>query len=141
MALTLVLKRTWLGRAITAASENPEGARLIGIDAGRVGMWIFALSLATTAFGGAALGFLYQFVPDSQDGWIGLTISVVILGGLGSVPGAVLGGIVLGIAESMTSTFVSLQLSAAVPLVMIVLVLTLRPNGLLSPRLREDVGT
>lgn len=139
VVLTLLLKRTWLGHAITAASENPEGARLVGIDAGRVGMWIFALSLATTAFGGAALGFLYQFVPDSQDVWIGLTMSVVILGGLGSVPGAIVGGIVLGVAQSMTATFVSLQLSAAVPLVMIVLVLTLRPSGLLSRRSREDV--
>lgn len=141
VALTLVLKRTWLGHAITAASENPEGARLVGIESGRVGMWIFALSLSTTAFGGAALGFLYQFVPDSQDVWIGLTISVVILGGLGSVPGAVLGGVVLGVAQSLTSTFVSLQLAAAVPLAMIVIVLTLRPKGLLGLRTREDVGS
>jgi branched-chain amino acid transport system permease protein len=141
VGLTLLLKRTWLGHAITAASENPEGARFVGIEAGRVGMWIFALSLATTAFGGAALGFLYQFVPDSQDSWIGITMSVVILGGLGSVPGAVFGGVVLGVSESLTTTLVYPQQSAAVPLVMIVLVLTIRPNGLLSLRSRQDVGS
>ncbi len=141
VALTLVLRRTWLGHAINAASENPEGAQLVGIEPGRVGMWIFALSLATTAFGGAALGFLYQFVPDSQDQWIGLTMSVVILGGLGSIPGAVLGGVVLGVAESFTSTFVSLQLATGVPLILIVLVLVVRPNGLLGFRSRQDVGT
>jgi branched-chain amino acid transport system permease protein len=141
VGLTLLLKRTWLGHAISAASENPDGARFVGIEAGRVGMWIFALSLATTAFGGAALGFLYQFVPDSQDTWIGITMSVVILGGLGSIPGAVVGGVVLGVAEALTSTFISLQVATAVPLLMIIVVLTIRPTGLISPRTRQDVGT
>lgn len=141
VALQIVLKRTWLGHAITAASENLEGARLVGVDPAGVGTVIFALSAATTAFGGAAMSFLYQFVPDSQDTWIGLTLSVVILGGLGSIPGAVLGGLVLGVAEALTSAYVSLQWSTAVPLVMILVVLTVRPQGLLAPRLREDVGT
>ncbi|MCU1418487.1 MAG: Amino acid/amide transporter rane protein 1, family [Schumannella sp.] len=141
VGLTVLLRRTWLGHAISAASENPEGARLVGIEAGRVGMWIFALSLATTAFGGAALGFLYQFVPDSQDSWIGLTMSVVILGGLGSIPGAIAGGVVLGVAEALTTTFVSPQLGTAVPLVLIIVVLAVRPNGLFSLRSRQDVGT
>jgi branched-chain amino acid transport system permease protein len=141
VGLTILLKRTWLGHAISAASENPDGARFVGIEASRVGMWIFALSLATTAFGGAALGFLYQFVPDSQDAWIGITMSVVILGGLGSIPGAIVGGVVLGVAEALTSTFVSLQVATAVPLVMIIAVLAIRPTGLISSRTRQDVGT
>jgi branched-chain amino acid transport system permease protein len=141
VGLQILIKRTWLGYAITAASENPEGARLVGVDPTRVGTRIFALSVATTAFGGAALSFLYQFVPDSQDDWIGLTLSVVILGGLGSVPGAVVGGLLLGLAEAFTSTYVSVQWSAAVPLVMILLVLTIRPQGVFAPRTREDVGS
>ena len=66
--------------AITAAAENPEGARLVGVEPKKIGTWIFAIATATTAFGGAALSFLYQFTPDSQDTWIGLTLSVVILG-------------------------------------------------------------
>jgi branched-chain amino acid transport system permease protein len=141
VALQLVIKRTWLGYAITAAAENPEGARLIGVDPARVGTAIFALAVASTSFGGAALSFLYQFVPDSQDIWIGLTMSVVILGGLGSIPGAVAGGVVLGVAQSLTSTYVSVRWSTAVPLVLILVVLTVRPQGLLAPRMREDVGT
>src|SRR5487761_703818 len=61
--LQLCLKRTWLGHAITAAAENPEGARLIGVEPKRIGTWIFAIATATTAFGGAALSFLYQYTP------------------------------------------------------------------------------
>jgi branched-chain amino acid transport system permease protein len=141
VALTLLIRFSWLGHAITAAAENPEGALLVGIEPARVGAWIFAISVATTSFGGAALGFLYQFVPDSQDDWIGLTISVVILGGLGSIPGAIVGGLVLGLAESVTSTYISTQWTTAVPLVLILVILTIRPQGLLSFRGREDVGS
>ena len=92
VALQAVIRRSWLGHAITAASENPEGARLVGVQPARVGAWIFAIATASSAFGGAALSFLYQFTPDSQDVWIGLTLSVVILGGLGSIPGAFAAG-------------------------------------------------
>ncbi|MDX6256429.1 MAG: branched-chain amino acid transport system permease protein [Frankiales bacterium] len=141
VALGFLLSGTWLGRAITASSENEEGARLVGIEPGRVGAWIFALSVATTAFGGATLSFLYEFVPDSQDSWIGLTLSVVILGGLGSVPGAVLGGLLLGVAEALTTAYVSVRWTTSVPYVMILLVLFIRPRGIFSPALREDTGT
>ena len=141
VALVIVIRKTWLGHAITAASENPEGARLIGVDPGRVGTWIFAIATATTAFGGAALSFLYQFTPDSQDEWIGLTLSVVILGGLGSIPGVILGGVLLGLAESFTSTYISLQWTSAVPLLLILVVLTIRPQGLLAAKTRTDTGS
>jgi branched-chain amino acid transport system permease protein len=141
VVLRLVITRTWLGYAITAASENPEGARLIGIEPARVGAWIFAIATATTAFGGAALSFLYEFTPDSQDVWIGLTLSVVILGGLGSVSGAFAAGLVLGLAETLTSTYISVRWAAAVPTLMILIVLTIRPQGLFTSMTRQDVGT
>jgi branched-chain amino acid transport system permease protein len=141
VALQVVVKRTWLGHAITAASENPEGARLIGVEPARVGAWTFALASATSAFGGAALSFLYQFTPDSQDVWIGLTLSVVILGGLGSVPGAFAAGLLLGITEALTSTYISVRWATAVPTMMILLVLTIRPQGLFTRATRQDVGT
>ena len=127
-----MLTRTWLGHAITAAAENPEGARLIGVEPKRIGTWIFAIATATTAFGGAALSFLYQFTPDSQDTWIGLTLSVVILGGLGSVTGAFAAGVLLGLAESVTSTYISVRWSEAVPTILILLVLLIRPQGLFT---------
>lgn len=141
IGLQLLVRRTWLGHAITAASENPEGARLVGVQPKAVGAWIFAIATATTSFGGAALSFLYQFTPDSQDVWIGLTLSVVILGGLGSIPGAFAAGVLLGLAEAMTSTYVSVRWSAAVPTLMILVVLLVRPQGLFTRATRADVGT
>lgn len=139
-ALTAVIKRTWLGFAITAASGNPEGARLIGVDPVRVGGWIFAIATATTAFGGAALSFLYQFNPDSQDVWIGLTLSVVILGGLGSISGAFAAGILLGLAEAFTSSYVSVRWATAVPTLLILAVLLVRPQGLFVRLSRQDAA-
>jgi branched-chain amino acid transport system permease protein len=139
VALQLLVRRTWLGHAITAASENAEGARLIGVEPARVGAWIFAIAAASTAFGGAALSFLYEFTPDSQDVWIGITLSVVILGGLGSIPGALAAGLLLGIAEALTSTYVSVRWSTAVPTLMILIVLTVRPQGLFTRVTRQDV--
>lgn len=140
-ALQFVAKRTWLGHAITAASENPEGARLVGVEPAKVGAWIFAIATAATAFGGAALSFLYEFTPDSQDVWIGLTLSVVILGGLGSVPGAFAAGVLLGVAEAATSTYISVRWAAAVPTLLILVVLLLRPQGVFTRATRQDVGT
>ena len=139
IALQLVVRRTWLGYAITAASENVEGSRLIGVEPARVGAWIFAIASASTAFGGAALSFLYEFAPDSQDVWIGVTLSVVILGGLGSIPGAFAAGLLLGIAEALTSTYVSVRWATAVPTLMILIVLTVRPQGLFTRMTRQDV--
>jgi branched-chain amino acid transport system permease protein len=139
VALQIVVRRTWLGHAITAASENVEGARLVGVEPARVGAWIFAIASASTAFGGAALSFLYQFTPDSQDVWIGLTLSVVILGGLGSISGAFAAGLLLGITEALTSTYVSVRWATAVPTLMILIVLTIRPQGLFTRMTRQDV--
>jgi branched-chain amino acid transport system permease protein len=141
VALQLAIKRTWLGHAITAASENPEGARLVGVEPARVGAWIFAIATASTAFGGAALSFLYQFTPDTQDVWLGVTLSVVIVGGLGSVPGAFAAGVLLGVAESVTTTYVSVRWATAVPTLLILVVLTIRPQGLFSRATRQDVTT
>jgi branched-chain amino acid transport system permease protein len=141
VALQLVVRRTWLGHAITAASENPEGARLVGVQPGRVGAWIFAIATASTAFGGAALSFLYQFTPDTQDVWIGLTLSVVIVGGLGSIPGAFAAGLLLGVGEAVTSAYISVRWAAAVPMVLILVVLLIRPQGLFTRATRPDVGT
>lgn len=141
VALRTMLTRTWLGHAITAAAENPEGARLIGVEPRKIGTWIFAIATATTAFGGAALSFLYQFTPDSQDTWIGLTLSVVILGGLGSVTGAFAAGLLLGLAESVTSTYISVRWAEAVPTILILLVLLIRPQGLFTLATRQDATT
>jgi branched-chain amino acid transport system permease protein len=79
-------------------------------------------------------------MPSSADHWIGLTLAVIVLGGMGSLPGSVLGAVVIAVAESLTSTYVAPDWSAAVPYLAIILVLVVRPQGLLGTRLREDMS-
>ena len=86
-SLYAMLRGTFLGRAIRACSANRDSAALVGIDVERTMSQMFAIGAATTAFAGASLSVLYQFVPDSHYVWIGRILCVVILGGLGSFAG------------------------------------------------------
>jgi branched-chain amino acid transport system permease protein len=137
-ALFALLRATFLGRAIRACSSDRDGAALMGIDVERTMAQMFAIGAATTGFGGAALSVLYQFVPDSHYVWIGRILCVVILGGLGSFLGAGLGGTVLGLGEALTSSYIDTRWATAVPYLLIIVILLVRPQGLLGGRTRVD---
>jgi branched-chain amino acid transport system permease protein len=138
--LHLLIARTWLGRAIRAASVNPSGARLTGVNVTRVAGLTFAIGVATAGAAGAIISVLSPFLPGSHAAWVSRVLGVIVLGGMGSLPGAVIGALLLGVAEAMTSTYVSLQWALAVPYIVIFAVLLLRPQGILGARLREDVA-
>ncbi len=137
--LWLLLTRTWAGRAIRAASQNAQGAMLMGIDVGSVAALTFAIGVATTGAGGSLISVLYPFFPASHYQWISRLLGIIVLGGMGSLPGAVLGALMMGVAENLTSTYISVRWVTAVPYVVIFVVLLLRPRGLLGARTREDV--
>lgn len=137
-ALHALLRGTFLGRAIRASAANRDSAALVGITVERTMAAMFAIGAATTGFAGAALSVLYQFVPDSHYRWIGLILCVVILGGLGSFLGAGLGAGILGVSEALTSSYVDARWATAVPYVLIIVVLLVRPQGLLGGRVRAD---
>jgi branched-chain amino acid transport system permease protein len=137
-ALYAMLRGTFLGRAIRACSTNRSSAALVGVDVERTMAQMFAIGAATTGFGGAALAVIYQFVPDSHYVWIGRILCVVILGGLGSLLGAALGAAILGLGEALTSSYVDTRWATAVPYVLIIAILLLRPQGLLGGRVRAD---
>ena len=101
---------------------------------------MFAVSSATTAFAGAALSVLYQFVPDSHTVWIGRVLCVVILGGLGSFVGAGVGAALLGVSEALTATYLDPRWATAVPYVLIIVILVFLPQGLLGNKLRADAA-
>jgi branched-chain amino acid transport system permease protein len=138
LALGLVLSKTWLGRAIRAAAVNPAGAELVGIRVSAVAALVFALGIAAAGAGGAITGILYPFVPGSHYQWIARLLAIVVLGGMGSLNGAVLGALIFGIAETFTSAYVSPSWATAVPYAIVFAVLLIRPQGLLGSRLRED---
>jgi branched-chain amino acid transport system permease protein len=140
VALWLFLTRTWTGRAIRASAVNPQQARLVGVNVAAVATMTFAIGVATTGAGGSIVGVLYPFLPGSHYLWISRLLGIIVLGGMGSLPGAVVGALLIGIGESMTSTYISPQWTTAVPYVVIFIVLLGRPQGLLGARLREDVA-
>jgi branched-chain amino acid transport system permease protein len=138
--LYLFLSRTWTGRAIRAASANTQGAMLVGVNIAAVSALTFAVGVATVGAAGSMVSVLYPFLPGSHYIWIARVLSIIVLGGLGSLQGAVVGAILLGLAEVYTQTYISTEWATAVPYVLIFLVLFLRPQGLMGTRLREDVA-
>lgn len=140
-ALWLILTKTWLGRAIRAAAANPASAELVGIKVTSVAALVFGLGLAAAGAGGGITGVLYPFVPGSHYLWIARLLAIVVLGGLGSLEGAVLSALVFGVAETMTAVYVSPAWATAVPYAIVFVVLLFRPQGLLGTRLRDDAVT
>jgi branched-chain amino acid transport system permease protein len=134
----VMLTRTWAGRAIRATSENPSGAALVGIGPSSVAALAFAIGTATAGVGGAVLSVLYPFFPASHYDWISRLLGIIVLGGMGSLPGALIGAGVLGLAETLTATYGSLRWSTLVFYIVIVAVLLLRPQGIFGTPLRED---
>ncbi len=138
--LWLILTRTWTGRAIRAASQNPQGAALMGIDTAAVAALAFALGVATTGAGGSLISVLYPFFPASHYQWISRLLGIIVLGGMGSLAGATVGALAIGVGETLTTAYWAPQWQTAVPYIVIFVVLLLRPQGLLGARTREDVA-
>jgi branched-chain amino acid transport system permease protein len=136
--LYVVLTKTWTGRAIRATSQNPSAAALVGVSAAGTAALAFALGSASAGVGGSILSVLYPFFPASHYDWISRLLGIVVLGGMGSLPGAMVGALVLGLAETLTATYGSLRWSTLVFYLVIMVVLLVRPQGLFGARLRED---
>jgi branched-chain amino acid transport system permease protein len=140
VSLWLILTRTWAGRAIRAASQNAQGAMLMGIDTAAVAALAFAVGVATTGAGGSLISVLYPFFPASHYQWISRLLGIIVLGGLGSLGGATIGALLIGVGETMTTAYIAPQWQTGVAYVVIFAVLLLRPQGLLGSRTREDVA-
>jgi branched-chain amino acid transport system permease protein len=138
--LYFALTRTWMGRAIRASSQNLDGAQLVGVSATSVAALTFALGASTTGVGGSILSVLFAFFPASHYVWISRLLGIIVLGGMGSLPGAVVGALLLGIAETMTASYISLRWATVVFYLVIMVVLLVRPQGLFGARLREDAA-
>jgi branched-chain amino acid transport system permease protein len=134
-ALTfLFLKTTRLGKAIRATSQSREVAMVCGIDVGRIHLLTFGFASALAAAGGALLAVIVAIQPEMGGVWTFKSFLVIVLGGAGNYPGALLGGLLLGLVEQVASLFLTTQLSEVVAYVLLVLVLLIRPSGLLGGR-------
>jgi branched-chain amino acid transport system permease protein len=140
LALWVLLTRTWLGRAIRAAAQNPTGARLMGIDVGMIAALTFAIGTATTGAGGSLISVLFPFFPSTAYLWISRLLGIIVLGGMQSLKGAFIGALLMGVGELVVSTYVSPSWTTAVPYFVILVVLLLRPQGLFGSAARADVA-
>jgi len=130
----LFLKTTRLGKAIRATSQSREVALVCGIDVPRIHMLTFGLASALAAGGGALLAVIVAIQPEMGGVWTFKSFLVIVLGGAGNYPGALLGGLLLGLVEQLASLFLTTQLSEVVAYVLLVVVLLIRPTGLLGGR-------
>jgi branched-chain amino acid transport system permease protein len=129
-ALYVFLGRTNLGRAIRATSQNTEAAILMGIDVETVAMVTFGLGTALAGAAGVLLAPSLYLYPTVGELLIVKCFVIVVLGGLGSVPGAIAGGVLLGVVESMGAVYVSAAYKDGIGFVLFLLVLLYRPSGL-----------
>ncbi len=128
--LSLFLSRTDTGRAIRATAQNPEAAALMGIEVGRIDMITFGLGTALAGASGVLLAPSLYLYPTVGEILIVKCFVIVVLGGLGSIPGAIAGGVLLGIVESLGSVYVSVAYKDGIGFVLFLLVLLFRPKGL-----------
>jgi len=133
-ALHLVLTRTGLGRAMRATSENPALAEVAGIDPSRVARWTWIIGAGLAAVGGLLVGLTVQIRPLMGAELLLPLFAAAILGGIGSVPGALLGGLIVGLAEALAVPLVGAEYRAAVAFLILLVVLLVRPRGPRSPR-------
>jgi len=133
-AMHLLLTRSHIGRAMRAVSENPALARVVGIDVAAVirTTWLIGGALACAA--GVMLGLTVQIRPYMGFDLLLPLFAAAILGGIGSVPGAVAGGLIVGLAESAGVQFIGANYRAAIAFLLLLLVLLLKPTGLFGVR-------
>lgn len=125
----LFLNRSTFGKAIRATSEHPAVAQLCGIDIRKVRYVTFGLGSAMAAVSGALISIIFTINPEMGRMFIGKGFAIIVLGGLGSYVGALLGAIVLGVGETVTAYFTSTQMSEGVAYAILLLVLIVRPSG------------
>ncbi len=135
-ALQLFLHRTVLGASILAVAQSREGALLVGIDPTRVGMAAFALSGALAAVAATLYAPINLVYPTMGDLVILKAFVIIILGGMGSVPGAIAGGLIIGLAESLGAFYISPDYQDLIAFVLLVAILSLRPQGLFAKQVR-----
>jgi branched-chain amino acid transport system permease protein len=131
-ALQIFLSRTFVGRAIMAVAQDQLALRLMAVDPVRIKRIAFGISIATAAVAGAFLIVIQPVEPSVGREYIGRVFAICVLGGMGSIPGTVIAAILLGVVESLTSTFYGPSWAPAVAFGFLLLTLAFRPAGLLG---------
>ncbi|GAA0522589.1 branched-chain amino acid ABC transporter permease [Deinococcus depolymerans] len=130
LGLNFFLKRTLTGATIEAMSQNREGARLVGINTNRVGMLTFAISGALAAVAASLIAPINAVTPSMGEVMNLKVFAIIILGGMGSIPGAIVGAFLLAFTEVFGGFYINLDFADVIGFAMLVVVLAIRPQGL-----------
>lgn len=140
LVLTFFINRTKLGKAMRAVSEDKAAASLMGISVNRTITLTFAIGSALAAFASVFYGMAYIYIKPTTGAMPGIkAFTAAVFGGIGSIPGAMLGGILLGMIEQFSKTYISTLWADAIVFGVLVVVLVVRPTGLLGKKISEKV--
>ncbi|MCI0729713.1 MAG: branched-chain amino acid ABC transporter permease, partial [Chloroflexi bacterium] len=135
--LNLLLRQSDLGRAIRATIQNKDAAQLMGVNVSRVQAVTFGLGMATVAAGGALFSLIWTFNAGSHEEWISKMLSIIVLGGMGSLPGALIAALIMGVVESVAAVTMTSYISPIVFYLILFITLIFRPQGLMGTVIRE----
>ena len=124
------LHRTYLGKAINAASQDRRAAHLMGINTKQVYAFAFAIAMAIAAIAGVFVGLTFPFTPQSGVSFLIIAFGVVVLGGLGSIAGTFVGGLVMGLAQTLGGYFLGTNAQMLIAYLIVIVLLATRPQGL-----------
>ena len=140
IALSLFINKTRAGKAMRAVSEDKEAAELMGISVNKTISLTFAIGSALAAVAGVFYGATYGFIGPYTGSMPGIKAFVAaVFGGIGSIPGAMIGGLLLGVLESLSKAYISTELSDAIVFASLIVVLLVKPTGLLGKVIKEKV--
>ena len=133
-ALQQFMKRTYLGWAINASADNETAAKLMGINAKKVYAYAMGIAAVTAAVSGVLVGMTFTFYPHSGTQYLIIAFGVVIIGGLGSLPGTFFGGLVLGVSQLFGGRILGPGFQLLSGYIILLIILTVRPQGILGGR-------
>ena len=128
----IFFKKTYVGRAITAASQDRKAAQLMGINTKRIYGYAFGIAMISAAIAGIFLGMTFPFTPVSGTNFLIIAFGVVIIGGLGSITGTFIGGLILGLVQTLVGYFLGSAAQMLFVYLAVLVVLAIRPQGLLG---------
>ena len=140
VGLTLFTGQTKMGKAMRACSEDKGAAQLMGIDVNATISMTFAIGSALAALAGVLMCSAYPVLSPTTGSLPGIkAFTAAVFGGIGSIPGALLGGVLLGVIETFANAYISTELSDAVVFAVLIVVLLVRPAGLMGKYVPEKV--
>ena len=136
IVLTIIVNRTKFGRAVKATSQNARVAELLGVDTKRIFTYVMCIAMVVVCISGLLLGQTFAFTPYTGGSYLVIAMGVVIIGGMGSLPGTLLGGIVLGLAQLLGGYFFGGGWQTFIGYFVMLVLVIVRPQGLIPTKER-----